>query len=487
MSHFVREEKRLPPLPDTPIQAPLKTLSKSSVIETRFEFAKDVARNAESPGWIDPKAESATRPSAAPPNGGYGFGVFLAHYLANRSFAGATNLQYAFVGSLSISSGLLMSPIATICVRRLGTKPTMYMGVMLQSAGLVCASFAQEVWQLFLTQSILFGVGLGFLFIPSVGIVPQWFSTRRSLANGLATAGSGIGGVLYSFAAGAMIRSLGLQWAFRILGIIAFVVNAASTTLIKDRNKEVGSTHKAFDTNVLKLPDYQLLLAFGSFSVLGYIVLLFSLANYANRIGLGASEAASISAAFNLGQAFGRPMIGYFSDRTGRFNMAVLMTFLTGVFSLAIWTSVKSFAGLLVFAILGGAVGGTIWATIAPLTVEVVGLGSVASALSILWITVFTPCTFSVPIALEIVNGTGSYLGAQLFAGFMYVTAAVCLGIVRARKIRSARRQRLATLEAKGFPDEPDAAKDWLDVESKRQKTPWWKGGGIHRWKLERV
>lgn len=493
MSRVARKDQQS--LPST-----LTSGSKLPVVETRLEYAKE---DQESRRSVVPGHGASSSPQVPPPNGGYGwvctacvgiinahtwginssFGVFLAYYLANRSFAGATTLQYAFVGTLSISSGLLMSPVAAICVRRLGTKPTMYIGVLLQSAGLVCASFAQQVWHLFLTQSILFGVGLGFMFIPSAGIVPQWFTTRRSLANGLAAAGSGIGGVIYSFAAGAMIRTLGLQWAFRILGVIAFVVNIASTILLKDRNKEMGSSQKAFDLDILKTTDYQLLLAFGSFSVLGYIVLLFILANYANKIGLGASEAASISAAFNLGQAFGRPMIGYFSDRTGRFNMATLTTFLTGLFALAIWTSVRSFAGLLVFAIMGGTVGGTIWATIAPLTAEVVGLGSVPSALSILWITFFLPCTFSVPVALEIVDGTRSYLGAQLFAGFMYVAAAVCLGLVRARKIRS---RRTAMLEAKGVLDEPDSAEDGPGRESDEQKTPWWKGG-FRRWKLERI
>jgi hypothetical protein len=45
------------------------------------------------------------------------------------------------------------------------------------------------------------------------------------------------------------------------------------------------------------------------------------------------------------------------------------------------------------------------------------------------------PCTFSEPIALEIVGGTGRYIGAQLFTGFMYVAAAMCLLGLRGWKI----------------------------------------------------
>ncbi|KYK57566.1 monocarboxylate transporter [Drechmeria coniospora] len=404
----------------------------------------------------DESSSSSVRPATPPPppNGGYGwvctacvcvvnahtwglnssYSVFLAHYLADRTFPGATALEYAFVGSLSISCALLSSPFATICAREFGTKPTMLAGVVMESASLLCASFATRIWQLFLTQGVLFGLGMGFLFTPSVSIVPQWFSTRRSLANGISASGSGLGGLLYSFAAGAMIRNLGIAWAFRILGIIALVVNTVCTLLLRDRNKIIGSSQLAFDTTLFRRPEFLLLLAFGWFSMLGYVVLIFSLANYANEIGLGASQAALVSALFNLGQGIGRPLIGYFSDHTGRINMSALMTFLAGLFSLVIWVNAHDCGVLIVFAIVCGSVGGTFWTTIGPVAAEVVGLKHVPSALSLVWLAIMLPCLFSEPIALQIVAGTGSYLGAQLFTGFMFVAAALCLVVLRGWK-----------------------------------------------------
>ncbi|KAI9172252.1 putative transporter MCH2 [Paramyrothecium foliicola] len=393
--------------------------------------------------------------AATPPDGGYGwvctaavctinahtwglnssYGVFLAHYLSTGLFPGATSLEYAFVGSLSISCALLVSPFATISVRQFGTKPTMLIGVVLESASLICASFASKIWHLFLTQGVMFGVGMGFLFVPSVAIVPQWFLKRRSLANGISTSGSGLGGLLYSLATGAMIRNLGLAWAFRILGILAFVVNLVCTIIIKDRNKAVGTRQVAFDMSLFKRPEYLLLLAFGWFSILGYIVLIFSLASYANYIGLDASDAALVSAMINLGQAVGRPLIGFFSDRTGRINMAAFTTFLTGVFALAIWTNSKTYGVLILFAIVGGAVAGTFWTVIGPIAAEVVGLRHVPSALNLTWLSVLLPATFSEPIALQIVEGTGRYLGTQLFTGFMFLAAAICLVVLRGWKI----------------------------------------------------
>jgi hypothetical protein len=64
-----------------------------------------------------------------------------------------------------------------------------------------------------------------------------------------------------------------------------------------------------------------------------------------------------------------------------------------------------------------------------------VGISPLPAALSITWLNLVLPTTFSEPIALEIAEGTGSYLGAQLFAGFTYIAAALCLWLLKAWKI----------------------------------------------------
>lgn len=363
------------------------------------------------------------------------YAVFLAYYLSNNIFPNATALEYAFIGGLSISQALIISPVATMTTRLYGTRTTLLIGVLFETASFIAASFASEIWHLFLSQGICFGWGMGFQFVGSVVIAPQWFTNRRSLANGIAAAGSGLGGLTYSLAAQAMIKSIGLPWAFRTLGIIAFVVNTTCSLLIKDRNKQIGSSQLSFDYRLFKRPQFLGLLAFGFLSMLGYVVLLFSLPNYARRVGMTASQGSIIGAVFNLGQALGRPPIGYFSDSLGRLNMASSMTALCGVFCLLIWIFAKSFGVLILFAILGGTVAGTYWAVVGPITTEVIGIVDLSSALSITWLVLVLPTTFSEPIGLEIVALNGTYTGAILFTGFMYLGAACILWLVRAWKI----------------------------------------------------
>lgn len=393
----------------------------------------------------DQSSEDFTEPAVAEPDGGYGwivtisvalinghswgissvYSVFLAHFLANNTFPGTSKLQYALVGSLAVGCTLLISPIVTIAIREVGTRPTMLVGAVLQSVGLVCASLSKQIWQLSLSQGVVFGLGMGMLFLPSYGVISQWFTRRRALANGIAIAGAGLGGFVYSLSAGAIIRNLGIDWAYRILAIVSAVVNIACALLMRTR---YAARPLAFDWSLLRNTEYLLILGYGFLSMLGYFVLIFTLANYANVIGLDASQAAWIPALFMFGQAIGRPIVGRLSDLYGHIKVTFFMSLLTGIFCLAIWLNAKSFGSLIAFALVVGLVAGVFWVTTAPVVAQVVGLDKLPSGLAFLWVTLALPSTFSSSIALEIFQETGKYTGAQIFTGLTFIAAGLCIG-----------------------------------------------------------
>jgi MFS family permease len=57
-------------------------------------------------------------------------------------------------------------------------------------------SLSTTYYQIFLSQSICTGLGMGMIFHGAVNSVSTWFQKRRGLAIGLAASGSGIGGVI---------------------------------------------------------------------------------------------------------------------------------------------------------------------------------------------------------------------------------------------------------------------------------------------------
>jgi MFS family permease len=365
------------------------------------------------------------------------YGVFLSHYLTTNTFPNTSPLAYAFIGGLSISQAVLIAPLATRVVHSYGTRTCLHVGVFFETLSLIGASFADQKYQIILSQGICFGWGMGFLFVGSVGIIAQWFTTKRSLANAIAAAGSGFGGLTYSLATQHMIDTLGLPWAFRILGIVSCLVNLVSSNLLRDRNKAVGARHKAFDIQLLARPEFVLLQGWSIFSMLGYTALLFSLPNYAASVGLSANQGSIIGALMNLGQMLGRPIMGLISDRYGRINIATSLTILCSLFCFAFWIPAKGMGLLSFFAVVGGALSGTFWATIAPVGAEIVGLPDLPAALSITWVVMVPPTTVAEAIALELRReGTSNvYVDAQIFVAMMYLGGALCLWIVRGWKV----------------------------------------------------
>lgn len=239
---------------------------------------------------------------------------------------------------------MFISPVATMVVGTFGMHACLYTGVVFESTALIGASFAREYWQFLLSQGLCFGFGMGFLYVGSAGVVSQWFTKRRSFANGIvASGGAGFGGLVYNLAVNAMIEHLSVAWAFRILGIVAGVVNLASSVLMRDRNAHIGASQLPFDIKLFKRPEFLLLQAYGFFNQLGYIVLLYSLPHYANSVGLPAQQGSTIGTMLCLGIFLGRNLVGYVCDKLGPINTTGFVAFLTGVFVLCIWPFAKTY------------------------------------------------------------------------------------------------------------------------------------------------
>ncbi|KAJ6104602.1 hypothetical protein N7523_010922 [Penicillium sp. IBT 18751x] len=390
-----------------------------------------------------------------PPNGGYGWvctvcsfmiitqtwgvtgawGVILSHYISHSTFPGARRIDYAFIGGLIISVALLIGPIVSMSQKVLGTRITLLIGTACQFAGLFGAAYATEIWHLFLTQGMCCGLGIGFLYITIISTLPAWFSTRRSLAMGLAGSGAGIGGIVYNLAASRAIETVGVRTTYKILAFSALGANIVSSLLMKSRDKpQITRKERTLDCRDLARPEILLMMLWGIATEFGYIALWYSLPSYAVSIGLSAQQGAVAGAILNLGLTIGRPIVGYVSDVFGRITVSTIVTAVCGLLCLAIWIPAKSYAVLLLFALTAGSVCGNFWGTITPVVAEVVGLNRLSTTFTLICLVLVIPTTFAEPIALGLVKGS-SYLHTQVFVGGMFFLASVGLWILRSLKL----------------------------------------------------
>jgi MFS family permease len=289
------------------------------------------------------------------------YGIYLSHYLADDLFPEASSWDFAFIGGFNFSIAMLVAPLVTVLVRRFGTHRIMTIGALLQCSGFIAASFATRIWQLHLSQGVLIGAGIGFLYIPSLPVLSQWFVKKRSLANGISAAGSGVGGVAFAWGSEAMIQHISIAWSLRITGIIAFIAVLAAITIIRDRNNVIQPPQLAFDMRLLRRLDVLLLLAWAFTSMLGYVVLLFSLSDFALSIGFSRAQATDLIGFLNLGTAIGRPVIGIASDRWSRIDTAGALTLACGLSCFAFWLPATSYGLTVFFAIICGAIVGVFW------------------------------------------------------------------------------------------------------------------------------
>lgn len=188
-----------------------------------------------------------------------------------------------------------------------------------------------------------------------------------------------------------------------------------------------------------------------------------SIPTYATRgLGLSQKDGSTLQSIMAAGQLVGRPLCGVFLDRIGRINGAALVTLGAGLSCLFVWMFSYSFGVLALFAILTGALSGIFWMSSATLRVsefpslrllqiltplptvtEIVGIRSLNSALSMLWITIVLPATGAEAIALSLVkysenslhrSGPPAYKISIGFAGAMWVLSATSLTLAKAYK-----------------------------------------------------
>src|SRR5690606_20813578 len=147
----------------------------------------------------------------------------------------------------------------------------------------------------------------------------QYFDKKRGLANGIAVAGSGIGGLTLAPLVRFMITKIGFRWAQRIEGISMLVFMLAIFPFIKPR---VNPTNKGpiFDFGLFRLPGFIALMMSCFVVTFGYMIPIFLLPSYTTSIGLSATTGANLVSIFSGINSVARIVLGVSADRLGRMN-----------------------------------------------------------------------------------------------------------------------------------------------------------------------
>jgi MFS family permease len=150
----------------------------------------------------------------------YSFGTFFAplqqEFGATR---GAISLVFALGALAYFAVGVVSGPFAD----RFGPRRIGLVGILALGLGMIAASRATSLIQVYIAYTIAVGIGVGCIYVPSVSAVQRWFTRRRGLASGLAVSGIGVGTLIMPPIAGAMIGAVGWRSTWLALGIAGLV------------------------------------------------------------------------------------------------------------------------------------------------------------------------------------------------------------------------------------------------------------------------
>ena len=128
--------------------------------------------------------------------------------------------------------------LSTALITRFGCRITTLIGGAFCVVSLIASSFVENMFVLFFTYSLLFGVGSSCTFSAGLVVISQFFKKRQSLATGILTVGRGGGVLVMGPTLEALVRATGWQTTYRIMAGVAFVLCSLAITFDPNVEKD---------------------------------------------------------------------------------------------------------------------------------------------------------------------------------------------------------------------------------------------------------
>ncbi|KAF9910182.1 hypothetical protein EC991_007109 [Linnemannia zychae] len=444
-----------------------KGLDGSLDVEAPFDGHDDVD-NEQPYGWVVVAAAFFVQAIVIGTVNGYG--VYQDQYITH-DYNTSTTFELAWVGTLNVVGMDLTGPITGQFADHFGYRMSAFVGALIMGASLIATSFSTKVWQLYIFQGILYGLGASLAFFPSLSLPSQWFKKRRGFATGIAVAGGGFGGLIISPVTTALFKKIGYRWTVRTMAIVHLAVLIPASTLFrarvesgKDKAKrmkreqaarELAATsdkdrqelrdaaeaakaakpkRQVMDFTVLKEVRFLLLVVLSFFVANGYFNPYYFFPTYAQKNGVSVSTASLLIGILNGSSAVGRVSMGLASDHIGDINTLLISCFCACLSILVVWM----FAGtsvvvMTIFCIIYGFFSGSFVAIVPTVAAHLCGISRLASMTGIVYGGIAVGTLIGSPVGgalLDISNGV-DYRPLQLWAGLVMVVGVVLTVVLK--------------------------------------------------------
>ncbi|KAI8989624.1 major facilitator superfamily domain-containing protein [Trametes punicea] len=291
------------------------------------------------------------------------YGTFQDYYEKSLLWNSSAS-SISFIGSLQTFLLYFLGPLVGRIFDAYGSTVLIPLGSAICVLALMMVSLAQEnqVYQVFLSHGVLFGIGISLLFNPSIAVLGHWFRHRRALAIGLTTGGSALGGVLLPIILGRLMPTLGFGWAVRVVAFILAGCLVVACLTIRTRlplSRDISS-RSAIDLGGFKDPRY-VLATIGSFLILFVFFVPYTYIEiYAQTRGVPPQIATYLISILNAMNIPSRILPGILADRYGALNVYIVAAAVCSALSLGLWLPSRNVASIVAFTVLYGLFSGAL-------------------------------------------------------------------------------------------------------------------------------
>ena len=358
------------------------------------------------------------------------FGVSYSFAAFFESFADEFAAQRADVSWIFGLSGFVYFVLGTlggILADRFGPRLVCSAGMVLIALGLLLTSWAPALWMVYLSYGLLVGLGIAFVYTPSIASVQPWFTLRRGLAGGIASSGVGAGTLLVPVLVAMAIGPMPWREAMQVLALAVLVLGLLAAALLRrappSARPGTGGTASGLSLReTLSTPTFRwFYLATVTASPVMFIPFA-HLSASARDLGLQESLAVGLVGLIGVGSLVGRFSIGLLADRLGRAQTLVLMQLSMGL-SYALWAAAGGHTLLVLFALWFGLSYGSIVSLLPAICMDYFGGKAVASVVGALYSGAAVGNLLGPVLAGAAFDRSGHYLGVMAVCAVLGVLA----------------------------------------------------------------
>jgi len=271
---------------------------------------------------------------------------------------------------------------------RWGPRMVCMTGMVFIAMGLFLTSLAQSLTTVYLSYGLLVGLGIAFVYTPSIACVQPWFNKRRGLASGIASAGVGAGTLVLPVVVSYLLIEVNWREALQMMSAGVLLIGLTAGFLLKRAPNLSGNTSGPLPgltlSATLKTPSFKWLYMG---TLLGAPVMFVPFAHIsaaARDAGVPDAQAVGLVGLIGIGSLVGRFAIGWLADRMGRIRTLMLMQGLMGL-SYLVWAGAQDPWMFAVFALWFGLSYGSIVSLLPAICMDLFGGRAVSAIIGTLY------------------------------------------------------------------------------------------------------